>query len=435
MEDGVRKYTYDGENRLISVTQGGSSWAYRYDYLGRRFEKSGTGIATTRFVYDGWNVIAELDGDGSVTRTFVWGLDVSGTLQGAGGVGGLLQIRAGSASYYPIYDASHNVAGLYDGSGTLAAAYDYDPFGRLLDPFGRPQTSAGSYAAANPFRSATKYTDDETGLVSYGLRYYNPSLGRFINRDPIEEAGGLNLYAFCGNDGVNRFDLLGMTGEDDDPPITLPPFVVETTRDRSQETLDREQLNQSIQDVNAPNSLAGAINGGLQLASIGDGRYSDGTTPWLSPGGEAGAAGKGLQHLAVPDGVTRNDYTFPRMGTGDIRSPDFVALNINVGPLVAWSGTLSRDRYGDWFWSPLGASVGKSPTMVSGSLTMNWLNQSSTPSPSQLDQFLSGHGTNFTGGAGLGFSESYTPGSGTATGVGFVTPQLGGGYNYSFPIK
>jgi hypothetical protein len=46
-------------------------------------------------------------------------------------------------------------------------------------------------------------------LVNYGNRYYSPALGRFINRDPIEEAGGLNLYGFCGNDGINRFDVLG----------------------------------------------------------------------------------------------------------------------------------------------------------------------------------------------------------------------------------
>jgi len=49
----------------------------------------------------------------------------------------------------------------------------------------------------------------ETGLVYYGHRFYSPSLGRFINRDPIEEQGGLNLYGFCGNNTVNRWDVLG----------------------------------------------------------------------------------------------------------------------------------------------------------------------------------------------------------------------------------
>ena len=205
--DGTRSYAYDAENRLITVTQGGSVWNYKYDYLGRRIEKSGTGIVTTRYLYDDWNLIAELDGTGTITRRFVWGLDVSGSFQGAGGVGGLLVIDANLSStsqYYPIYDASHNVLGLYDGNGNVAAAYQYDPFGNL-------QLAAGSYSAANPFLSATKYTDAETGLVYYGMRFYSPTMGRFINRDPIEEAGGINLYAFCGNDGVNHADLLGMS--------------------------------------------------------------------------------------------------------------------------------------------------------------------------------------------------------------------------------
>jgi hypothetical protein len=60
-------------------------------------------------------------------------------------------------------------------------------------------------------------------LVYFGHRYYSPSLGRFINRDPIKEAGGLNLYGFCGNDGVNRLDILGLL---DPPPIVLGNYVV-----------------------------------------------------------------------------------------------------------------------------------------------------------------------------------------------------------------
>ena len=58
-------------------------------------------------------------------------------------------------------------------------------------------------------RFATHFTDKETGLVYYGQRYYHPSLGRFINRDPIAEDGGRNLYAFTANNPVNSWDYLG----------------------------------------------------------------------------------------------------------------------------------------------------------------------------------------------------------------------------------
>ncbi len=68
-----------------------------------------------------------------------------------------------------------------------------------------------SVVADNPFRFSTKYTDLETGLIYYGNRYYGSREGRFINRDPIQEQGGLNLYGFAGNNSVSHWDLLGLT--------------------------------------------------------------------------------------------------------------------------------------------------------------------------------------------------------------------------------
>jgi RHS repeat-associated protein len=114
----------------------------------------------------------------------------------------------GGAVYLPARDANGNITALIDagatapGANPVAASYEYSPFGELL-------RVEGPYAAANPFRFSSKFTDDETGLVCYGLRYYNPALGRFLNRDPIGEAGGENLYAFVGNGPVNRLDVLG----------------------------------------------------------------------------------------------------------------------------------------------------------------------------------------------------------------------------------
>jgi RHS repeat-associated protein len=64
-------------------------------------------------------------------------------------------------------------------------------------------------ANANPFRWSTKYTDNETGLVYYGYRYYQPTTGRWLSRDPIEEEGGENLHSFCYNSSVGWIDSLG----------------------------------------------------------------------------------------------------------------------------------------------------------------------------------------------------------------------------------
>jgi RHS repeat-associated protein len=85
----------------------------------------------------------------------------------------------------------------------LSLLNEYSPFGELL-------RCEGAYAKSNPFRFSTKFTDDESGLVYYGHRFYSAALGRFINRDPKEEAGGINLYGFCRNNPINSWDYLGL---------------------------------------------------------------------------------------------------------------------------------------------------------------------------------------------------------------------------------
>jgi RHS repeat-associated protein len=232
--DGRWDYTYDAENRVVAMqtksTVIGSAplmpnadarrLEFKNDYLGRRAQKTvragwngssfTTVVSDERFVYNGWNAIAKLNAlsSNALVASYYWGLDWSGTLQGAGGVGGLALSVEGGNSYLPMLDGNGNVMGLIKASsGSIDAAYEYDAFGQTL-------RESGSYAASNPFRFSTKYTDAETSLVYYGLRYYSPALGRFINKDPIEEQGGLNLYGFCANNGVNRWDYLGMDPDD-----------------------------------------------------------------------------------------------------------------------------------------------------------------------------------------------------------------------------
>ena len=104
--------------------------------------------------------------------------------------------------YFPTYDNNGNVTKYIDGSGDVVAAYEYDDFGRLL-------SQSGSMADMFRIRFSTKYHDTETGLHYYGYHFYSPSLMRWLNRDPIEEEGGLNLYGFCGNNAVCRYDKDG----------------------------------------------------------------------------------------------------------------------------------------------------------------------------------------------------------------------------------
>jgi RHS repeat-associated protein len=105
-----------------------------------------------------------------------------------------------------VYDANGNVTDLVGTSGSALAHYEYDPFGN-------PLVATGVLADDNPFRFSTKYTDDETGLVYYGYRYYSPEVGRWLSRDPVGAIGGENLYGFIENNAISALDFLGLWSE------------------------------------------------------------------------------------------------------------------------------------------------------------------------------------------------------------------------------
>jgi len=219
--DGQWSYTWDGENQLISMEAIASvpddakqKLEFAYDQAGRRIQKKayhwnvGTAsyqlVGATRFVYDHWNVVAEIDSGNAVVRSYTWGQDLSGTLQGAGGIGGLLLINGGGNTYQVGYNGNGSVAAVINAAtGKLSAVYDYDPFGNTVQ-------QTGEFANENPFRFSGKYTDAESGLIYYGYRYYNPRTGRWISRDPSGESGGANLYGFVGNDPGGKIDARGL---------------------------------------------------------------------------------------------------------------------------------------------------------------------------------------------------------------------------------
>ena len=182
--------------------------------MGRRIQKqvstnngSYVGEYTNKYAYDGWNCVATMNPLFTLSNTFLWGSDLSGSLQGAGGVGGLLKVAyygATATNAFVAYDGNGNLSALISAAnGAAVANYEYGPFGELL-------RATGPMAKLNPFRFSTKFDDDESDLLYYGYRYYNPSMGRWANRDPKEEEGGLNLYEFACNGPGNFIDLLGL---------------------------------------------------------------------------------------------------------------------------------------------------------------------------------------------------------------------------------
>ena len=204
--DGRYAYAWDAENRLVTMTSpsaiptgGRKALAFTYDFQGRRVTKTvsnWTGSAWSlalqrKFVHDEWNLITELDNANAMIRQYMWGTDLSGTRRGAGGVGGLVKVFDPSSGrhFFPGYDGSGNVTVLADGwSGASQANYEYGPFGELL-------RITGIWAKSIPFRFSTKYQDDESDMLYYGYRYYNPNTGRWISRDPLNDEMFLTIYS------------------------------------------------------------------------------------------------------------------------------------------------------------------------------------------------------------------------------------------------
>ena len=196
---------YDAENRLISLKHtdnAGTTWTARYAYSGDGLLATVTGlensrvISETRIVRDGGLDAQDRNGSNIISREYAWGVNFGG------GIGGLLHMRSGAREYSYVYDASGNVEAVLDSAQQVVAAYRYDPFGNLL-------AQRGTFT--QPFRFMTKRTDTGAGLVSFGYRFYAPHLGRWLTRDPLGEAGGLNLYAYVGNNPVNWVDPWGLT--------------------------------------------------------------------------------------------------------------------------------------------------------------------------------------------------------------------------------
>ena len=228
--DGTCSYSYDAENRLRSVTSrtltnGALRVLNAYDHRNRRIRKTvqrlhvsvaqppalpveireWQTLETHTFIWDGNNIVFEkVEFVNGTTRTFeyFWGADKSGSEQGAGGVEGLLAVSMDGIFYIPCYDHNGNIILYVSETGSIAAQYTYDPYGNIIE-------SSGPLADVFSFGFSTQYHDRETDMVGYKRRFYRPDLGRWLNRDPIEEEGGENLYAFCGNNAIHNYDKEG----------------------------------------------------------------------------------------------------------------------------------------------------------------------------------------------------------------------------------
>ncbi|MGE0669383.1 MAG: RHS repeat-associated core domain-containing protein [Parachlamydiales bacterium] len=207
------KLTYDPLDRLISIETPDLRLEFAYDTFHRRISKklytptNGERqlIDQYNYIYDGQNEIGSTDASGKIRELRILGAAPTAE------IGATVAIELEGQIFAPISDLQGNIAALVSLNGSLSERYHYTSFGEHTT----------STQLSNPWRFSSK-RHDETGLVYFGRRYYDPVSGRWLNPDPIGYEGGINLYAFVRNNPLTHRDLYGLIINP--PVISLPPI-------------------------------------------------------------------------------------------------------------------------------------------------------------------------------------------------------------------
>jgi len=177
---------------------------YKHDVYGRRSEKKVDGFST-RYLYDGDHVIAEYDGNNNLLRKYIYGPGIDQPVC-------MIEVADSNAVYYYHFDALGSVVALSDSAGDTVQTYEYSVYGQVAVEDTNPP---------NPYMFAGRRFDIEIGLYYNRARYYNPYTGRFLQTDLIGYNGGMNLYAYCGNNSLNYTDPSGLILRDREPDDVL----------------------------------------------------------------------------------------------------------------------------------------------------------------------------------------------------------------------
>ncbi len=178
------------------MSKSGTTWTFTYNADGLRTKRT-NGSTTYSYVYNGGSLSQMTLG----SNTLYFAYDASGAP---------LSVTYNGTTYYYALNLQGDVMAILNASGTAVVQYTYDAWGKLLTTSGTMASTLGTH---NPLRYRGYVYDHETGLYYLQSRYYNPAIGRYINADADVATGhgllGNNMFAYCGNNPVNRTDVSG----------------------------------------------------------------------------------------------------------------------------------------------------------------------------------------------------------------------------------
>jgi RHS repeat-associated protein len=280
---GTTSYDWDASNRLVGINGFNSdcselSASFEYDAVGRRIEKTING-ETTQYLYDGIDIVQEIKNN-TVYADYIRTLNIDEPLA---------RIKTDGTIRFYQTDALGSVIALTDDNGVVKTQYSYDPFGNV--------TVTGEISD-NPFHY-TGRENDGTGLYYYRARYYSPELQRFISEDPIGFEGGINLFAYVGNNPVNFIDPSGQV-----PLIVIIPVVAGVINGGISAYKKSQECNADFMDIFQ--AFGNGAVGGITGSTVGLGIIALTGNPYLAGAGGGLTGNLAEQGLNMLSGVGFN---------------------------------------------------------------------------------------------------------------------------------
>lgn len=197
IRNGPFEYTYDPLGRLVKACGNGICATYSYDAFDRRIAKTMNGEEEL-FLYQGQDEIGRWKN----------GISQEIRLIGKNKQSRTCALEIQGIPYVPIHDIQGNISMLVNLQGEVIEQYRYTAYGEreILGPSGEKRSST----IGNPWQYAGKRIDEESGLIAFGMRYYDPKLGRWISPDPAGFVDGFNLYAYVHNNPLLYIDQFGL---------------------------------------------------------------------------------------------------------------------------------------------------------------------------------------------------------------------------------